>query len=178
MSSMQRLNEVQNQLIIKNQRLAFKYVNRFLLRNPRHFFIKNDLYQAALFGIVKAAYKFDSSKNVLFSTFAHSQIMGSIKDELHKYRKSHDIVQNEKILGLLPDSGSTDRGALVKDLIIKKIGISQFRKVCLQSTSKIQVDVDIVSVLKLKHQNGSSIRELEKEFKINKSKIHRLLKAA
>lgn len=62
-----------DELLKENQRLVWSIVNRMPSAD------KEDLFQTGCIGLIKAAKRFDTSKGVMFSTYAVYMIMGEIK---------------------------------------------------------------------------------------------------
>ena len=68
-------------VIEENIGLVKTIVNRFKVSD----FDKDDLMQAGLIGLWKAAYHYNEKMNVKFSTYACKFIMGEIKEEMKKF---------------------------------------------------------------------------------------------
>ena len=63
-------------IIIKNQNLAYSLISRYKISRKEE---KEDLYQVAIIGLIKAIDNFDLNYNVSFSTYAVPIILGEIK---------------------------------------------------------------------------------------------------
>ncbi len=68
-------NEALETLVKENERLVWSIVNRM----PVTMGEKEDIFQTGCVGLIKAAKRFDFSKEVMFSTYAVYMIMGEIK---------------------------------------------------------------------------------------------------
>lgn len=71
------------QLIQDHLYLVDILVSRMVTQVPS-FMNKDDMKSAGMLGLLDAAKKFDSSKNILFKTFAEYRIRGAIFDEMRK----------------------------------------------------------------------------------------------
>jgi RNA polymerase sigma factor FliA len=71
-------------LILEHMPLAKYLVGRIAYQLPPHL-DKQDLMSAAVIGLINAADRFDSTRGVLFKTFAEQHIRGTIIDELRSY---------------------------------------------------------------------------------------------
>ncbi|HIJ80666.1 MAG TPA: FliA/WhiG family RNA polymerase sigma factor [Desulfuromonadales bacterium] len=77
-------NYDREQLILDHIPLVRYLVSRMALQLPQHIDLQ-DLTSAAMIGLIHAADRFDSSRGVLFKTFAEQHIRGTILDELRSY---------------------------------------------------------------------------------------------
>lgn len=83
-------------LVESNIKLVVKIANRFSVNA----YDKEDLIQAGLYGLYKAARKYDISKGNKFSTYAVYYIIGAMKDELKKIRfvkENNEVVLKEDL---------------------------------------------------------------------------------
>ena len=76
-------NDDRSQLIRDNLYLVDILVGRMVSQVPS-FMNKDDMKSAGMVGLLDASNKFDSSKNILFKTFAEYRIRGAILDEMRK----------------------------------------------------------------------------------------------
>ncbi len=76
-------NEDKSKLIRDHLELVDILVGRMVTQVPS-FMNRDDMKSAGLMGLIDAANKFDSSKNILFKTFAEYRIRGAIYDEMRK----------------------------------------------------------------------------------------------
>ncbi|MDD2539431.1 MAG: FliA/WhiG family RNA polymerase sigma factor [Desulfuromonadaceae bacterium] len=72
------------QLIVEHIPLVRYLVGRISAKLPPHLDLQ-DLTSSAMIGLINAADRFDSSRGVLFKTFAEQHIRGTILDELRSY---------------------------------------------------------------------------------------------
>jgi RNA polymerase sigma factor for flagellar operon FliA len=72
------------QLILEHIPLVRYLVGRMSSKLPHHL-DQQDLTSSAMIGLINAADRFDSSRGVLFKTFAEQHIRGTILDELRSY---------------------------------------------------------------------------------------------
>ncbi|MDR3630074.1 MAG: FliA/WhiG family RNA polymerase sigma factor [Desulfocapsaceae bacterium] len=72
-----------SKLIRDNLDLVDILVGRMVTQVPS-FMNRDDMRSAGMVGLIDAANKFDSSKNILFKTFAEYRIRGAILDEMRK----------------------------------------------------------------------------------------------
>jgi RNA polymerase sporulation-specific sigma factor len=80
---MKKINYCNYEYIINdNIGLVYNAANRFKLSN----FERDDLIQAGLMGLFRAAQRFDVTKGYTFSTYAMPFIIGEIKKEFHNGR--------------------------------------------------------------------------------------------
>lgn len=75
--------EDKSKLIRDNLELVDILVGRMSTQVPS-FMNRDDMKSAGMMGLIDAANKFDSSKNILFKTFAEYRIRGAIFDEMRK----------------------------------------------------------------------------------------------
>lgn len=75
--------EDKSKLIRENLELVDILVGRMSTQVPS-FMNRDDMKSAGMMGLIDAANKFDSSKNILFRTFAEYRIRGAIYDEMRK----------------------------------------------------------------------------------------------
>lgn len=76
-------SEDKSKLIRDHLELVDILVGRMVTQVPS-FMNRDDMKSAGLMGLIDAANKFDSSKNILFKTFAEYRIRGAIYDEMRK----------------------------------------------------------------------------------------------
>jgi RNA polymerase sigma factor for flagellar operon FliA len=76
-------SEDKSKLIRQNLELVDILVGRMSTQVPA-FMSRDDMRSAGMMGLIDAAYKFDTSKNILFKTFADYRIRGAIFDEMRK----------------------------------------------------------------------------------------------
>ncbi len=79
----QQHSEDKSKLIRDNIELVDILVGRMATQVPA-FMNRDDMRSAGLMGLIDAANKFDTSKNILFKTFAEYRIRGAIFDEMRK----------------------------------------------------------------------------------------------
>lgn len=72
------------QLIVAHIPLVRYLVGRMSAKLPAHLDLQ-DLMSSAMIGLINAADRFDTSRGVLFKTFAEQHIRGTILDELRSY---------------------------------------------------------------------------------------------
>lgn len=75
--------EDKSKLIREHLELVDILVGRMVTQVPS-FMNRDDMKSAGMMGLIDAANKFDSSKNILFKTFAEYRIRGAIYDEMRK----------------------------------------------------------------------------------------------
>lgn len=81
-----------NDLIKLNEKLVYSIVNKFSNK-----YNEEDLYQVGMMAITKAAKKYDKNKNVKFSTFAYTYILGEVLKYISEDRSvtvSREVVNN------------------------------------------------------------------------------------
>lgn len=76
-------SEDKSKLIRQNLELVDILVGRMSTQVPA-FMSRDDMRSAGMMGLIDAANKFDTSKNILFKTFAEYRIRGAIFDEMRK----------------------------------------------------------------------------------------------
>ncbi len=76
-------SEDKSKLIRENLELVDILVGRMTTQVPS-FMNRDDMRSAGMMGLIDAANKFDTSKNILFRTFAEYRIRGAIFDEMRK----------------------------------------------------------------------------------------------
>lgn len=76
-------SEDKSRLIRENLELVDILVGRMSTQVPA-FMNRDDMRSAGMMGLIDAANKFDTSKNILFKTFAEYRIRGAIYDEMRK----------------------------------------------------------------------------------------------
>ncbi|MFN2355060.1 MAG: FliA/WhiG family RNA polymerase sigma factor [Desulfopila sp.] len=76
-------SEDKSKLIRENLALVDILVGRMSTQVPA-FMNRDDMRSAGMMGLIEAANKFDTSKNILFKTFAEYRIRGAIFDEMRK----------------------------------------------------------------------------------------------
>lgn len=77
------LEDDKTRIIKEHLYLVDIMVGRMATQVPS-FMNKDDMKSAGMLGLLDAANKFDSSKNILFKTFAEYRIRGAIFDEMRK----------------------------------------------------------------------------------------------
>ena len=83
-------------LVESNIKLVIKIANRFSVSA----FDREDLIQAGLYGLYKAARRYDVSKGNKFSTYAVYYIIGAMKDELKKFsllKNKEEVILKEDL---------------------------------------------------------------------------------
>ena len=105
-----------NTLIEHNLRLVAHIVKKYEHSNVD----KDDLIQAGLIGLWRAAYNYDDTKNVKFSTYAVKYILGEIKDEL---KKINMIKISRKYYRIINELNKTEH--LDEDEICNRLGCSK-----------------------------------------------------
>jgi RNA polymerase sigma factor for flagellar operon FliA len=103
------------QLILEHIPLVRYLVSRMATKLPPHLDLQ-DLMSAAMIGLINAADRFDTTRGVLFKTFAEQHVRGTILDELRSYdvlsrsmrdkykRLERELRQLEHLLGRNPTS--------------------------------------------------------------------------
>lgn len=103
------------QLILEHIPLVRYLVGRMATKLPPHLDLQ-DLMSAAMIGLINAADRFDSTRGVLFKTFAEQHVRGTILDELRSYdvlsrsmrekykRLERELRQLEHLFGRNPTS--------------------------------------------------------------------------
>ncbi len=103
------------QLILEHIPQMRYLVNKMAAKLPPHLDLQ-DLMSAAMVGLINAADRFDSTRGVLFKTFAEQHVRGTILDELRSYdmlsrtmrdkykRLERELRQLEHLLGRNPTS--------------------------------------------------------------------------
>lgn len=110
----------QKKLIVENRRLAYYIVHRYYSNVETDILLdKEELYGAAIEGLIRAASKFDVHKELRFATFAttvmHNEIRKQIK-YLGAKKRSGDVVSyntvltnkdgdEQELLDIIPSSG-------------------------------------------------------------------------
>lgn len=85
---MNSVNTRNYEYIVENYKfLVYKIASRFKCPYLEY----NDLVQVGFMGMLKAAGRYDLTKNVKFTTFATYYILGAIKDELRKVTKDYHL---------------------------------------------------------------------------------------
>jgi RNA polymerase sigma factor for flagellar operon FliA len=102
-------------LILEHIPLVRYMVGRMAIKLPPHLDLQ-DLVSAAMIGLINAADRFDSTRGVLFKTFAEQHVRGTILDELRSYdvlsrsmrekykRLERELRQLEHLFGRNPTS--------------------------------------------------------------------------
>ena len=110
-----RQSAEREQLILEHIPLVRYLVGRIAAKLPPHL-DQQDLMSSAMIGLINAADRFDTSRGVLFKTFAEQHIRGTILDELRSYdvlsrsmrdkykRLERELRQLENLLGRHPTS--------------------------------------------------------------------------
>lgn len=75
-------------IVEENLGLVYKVIKRFKVNN----FDRDDLVQAGMMGLLRAAYTFDMARGLKFSTYAVPFIIGAIKKE---FKKLHMVVSSK-----------------------------------------------------------------------------------
>ena len=88
------MDEIEKDLIIENKNLIYKIANMYRTQTDIE-----DLFQAGCIGLVKAYRKFDSSKNVKFTSYAYKYILGEISN----------IVREDRILPISKEKYSLNK---------------------------------------------------------------------
>lgn len=158
-------------LVENNKKLVYKIARRFKT-NPFDF---DDLVQAGLMGLYRAACRFDITKGVKFSTYATHFIIGSIKDELSK----KSLIKNYNYMNSLenlPNKDATDK------IIYENYG-SVILKEDLNDIEGNYLNIDNFDfdslekkILKLRLVNHATQMEIAKELSLSQSKVSRILK--
>lgn len=78
-----KFNDDKTKLIKEHLYLVDIMVGRMVTQVPS-FMNRDDMQSAGMLGLLDAANKFDTSKNILFKTFAEYRIRGAILDEMRK----------------------------------------------------------------------------------------------
>lgn len=75
-------------IVEENLGLVYKVIKRFRVNH----FDRDDLVQAGMMGLLRAAYTFDIARGIKFSTYAVPFIIGAIKKE---FKKLHMVVSSK-----------------------------------------------------------------------------------
>lgn len=103
-------------VIEENIGLVKKIVSRFNVSRID----KDDLIQAGLIGLWRAAYNYDETKNVKFSTYSVKYILGEIKEEL---KKINMIKISRKYYRIINELNKTEH--LDEEEICNRLGCSK-----------------------------------------------------
>ena len=150
-----------NNLILDNQKLAYKIVQKYK-NKVKSFMEYDDLKAIALYGLVKAANTFDSSRNIQFSTYAFKVIENQILIQIRKDAKLininnlDDMIQNTdniKYIDLI-DSNIDLENELIQSLELEHLvqfidELPDNLKTIMQLTLKGFTQVDISKKLKV-----------------------------
>jgi len=96
-------------LVENNVGLVWSIVRRFQNRGHE----TDDLFQIGCIGLIKAAYKFDTSYNVMFSTYAVPMIIGEIK----RFIRDDGIIKVSRSLKEI-----SNRARVIKEVMSKELG--------------------------------------------------------
>lgn len=158
-------------LVENNKKLVYKIARRFKT-NPFDF---DDLVQAGLMGLYRAACRFDITKGVKFSTYATHFIIGAIKDELSK----KSLIKNYNYMNSLENLQNKD----ATDKIIYENYGSVILKEDLNDIEGNYLNIDNFDfdslekkILKLRLINHATQMEIAKELSLSQSKVSRILK--
>ena len=136
-------------LVESNIKLVIKIASRFSVSA----FDREDLIQAGLYGLYKAARRYDVSKGNKFSTYAVYYIIGAMKDELKKFR----LIKNK------------DEVILKEDLNDVKSNYLNLEKFDFTDSEK--------EILMLRLSYGYTQKEIADELKISQSTVSRMFKS-
>ncbi|UCZ52418.1 sigma-70 family RNA polymerase sigma factor [Bacillus shivajii] len=89
-------NEELNAIVIKYKPLVMKFAHKYASSNKENL---EDLIQAGMIGLLLAAKRYDSSKNVSFHSYAIPNIIGEIKHYLRDYTWSMKVSRTIKDIG-------------------------------------------------------------------------------
>lgn len=158
-------------LVENNKRLVYKIARRFKT-NPFDF---DDLVQAGLMGLYKAACRFDITKGAKFSTYATYFIVGAIKDELSK----KSLIKNYTYLDYLQDVKNKDSS----DKVVYENYSEVILKEDLNDVEGKYLNIDLFDfdslekkILQMRLVNHSTQMEIAKELNLSQSKVSRILK--
>lgn len=169
---MDKVNTSQyNYLVENNKRLVYKIARRFKT-NPFDF---DDLVQAGLMGLYKAACRYDITKGAKFTTYATYFIVGAIKDELAK----KSLIKNYSYLDYLKEFKNQDSS----DKVIYENYNPIVLKEDLNDIEGSYLNMDLFDfdslekkILKLRLVNHATQVEIAKELNLSQSKVSRILK--
>lgn len=158
-------------LVENNKRLVYKIARRFKT-NPFDF---DDLVQAGLMGLYKAARRFDVTKGFKFSTYATHFILGAIKDEIAK----KSLIKNYQYLDYIKKDNNIDESdKLIMDAYSTVILKEDMSEIPGHYLNIDQYDFDSVEkrILKMRLVNHATQTEIAKELCISQSTVSRILK--
>lgn len=184
-------------VIEENIGLVKSIVQRFKVSE----FDKDDLMQAGLIGLWKAAYHYDEKYNVKFSTFACKYILGEIKEEMKKFQIIKISRKYFKIIKELKNNEKIDEDLIMRKTLCEKKDIifaynlmnnvsliedtNQImdNNYCndsinsLYNVKKNSKEEKIIKVLEeLKYQRKTTQKEIASRLMISQSTVSRLLK--
>ena len=118
-----KLNKAQQKLVADNLRIAQKIATKFYRTRNVADTPYEDLYQAGLWGMCKAALKYEYGRNTKFSTYAWSSVTGAIRhylrDKARITRLPRDVVKYRRRVLEMEKAGKTDQQ------IMAELGLSQ-----------------------------------------------------
>lgn len=150
---------------------------------------QEDLIQAGLIGLWKAAYNFDETKGVKFSTYSVKYILGEVKEELKKlniikisrkyYRIINELKQNKEVdvEEICQRFGCTKEDVWLSCSYINNVKYVEEDEIVdrnnIESKNKEQKLVDLV--LKLKYTKKYTQKEIAKRIGKSQSTVSRIL---
>ena len=135
-------------LVESNIKLVIKIASRFSVSA----FDREDLIQAGLYGLYKAARRYDVSKGNKFSTYAVYYIIGAMKDELKKF----SLLKNKEELILKEDLNEIKSNYLNLD----RFDFTEIEK----------------QILMLRLSYGYTQKEIALQLKLSQSTVSRMFK--
>ncbi len=173
-------------VIDDNIGLVKSIVNRFKVSK----FDQDDLMQAGLIGLWKAAYHFDEGKGYKFSSYAVKYILGSIKEELKNLniikvsRKYYQIINELKNEEKIDEELIMKRFSCTKYDIalayaystsVVKLDESEFVDQAIQDTPCSKKNKLYNLIIKLKNEEKLNQKEIAKRLLISQSTVSRIL---
>lgn len=177
-------------IIEENIGLVKSIVNRFKVSS----FDKDDLMQAGLIGLWKAAYHYNEKMNVKFSTYACKFIIGEIKEEMKKFQMIKISRKYYKIIRELKKDEKINEELIMKKTLCDKNDIifayNLMNNVALiEDTSQIQDYQEEIKVVKnskedkilkvldeYRNVKKMTQKEIASRLMISQSSVSRLLK--
>lgn len=87
----------QEELVLKNQRLVYHFVNRLGINNPNDY---EDMVSIGTIGLIKAAATFDKSKKIKFATYASHCINNELFMHLRREKKYINDISLDEVIAI------------------------------------------------------------------------------
>ena len=173
-------------VIEENIGLVKQIVKRFNVSK----FDEDDLMQAGLIGLWKAAYHFDEERGYKFSSYAVKYILGSIKEELKKLNIIKISRKYYKIINELKNTESIDEDVIMERFSCTKYdialayaysnGVLKLDESELPDTSGINISKPkqnklYILIKKLKDKENLNQKEIAQRLLISQSTVSRIL---